>query len=296
MTAPAPNSCLYQGRVMHHRLRPVHHRFTYRVFSLFLDLDETEEIDRRLWLLSIERGNLLSFRAADHGARDGSPLKPWVLARLAEAGIELERPGVRLLCFPRLFGYVFNPISVYFCYEDERLAAVVYEVKNTFGGQHVYTFKVQRAGAGDRLAAHGCAKDFYVSPFIDMEARYEFHVAEPGRRLTVVIKETERGLPLLIASQSGERFPLTDRAIVGCLAVGSLHDVQGFPWHSCRGPAAVVERSTAVRQGAASDPRGHGSNGMSAMAETARNDVRGRSHDRRAPLALRRRARAGPGS
>ncbi len=218
MTAPAPNSCLYQGRVMHHRLRPVHHRFTYRVFSLFLDLDETEEIDRRLWLLSIERGNLLSFRAADHGARDGSPLKPWVLARLAEAGIELERPGVRLLCFPRLFGYVFNPISVYFCYEDGRLAAVVYEVKNTFGGQHVYTFKVQRAGAGDRLAAHGCAKDFYVSPFIDMEARYEFHVAEPGRRLTVVIKETERGLPLLIASQSGERFPLTDRAIVGCLA------------------------------------------------------------------------------
>lgn len=217
MSAAGGSSCLYQGRVMHHRLRPVRHRFSYRVFSLFLDLDETAAVNARLWLLSVERPNFLSFRAADHGARDGSPLKPWVLARLAEAGIELERPSIRLLCFPRLFGYVFNPISVYFCYDCDRLAAIVYEVKNTFGGQHIYTFKVHRAGAGDRLAVHGCAKDFYVSPFIDMEARYEFHVAEPGRRLAVVIKETERGLPLLIASQSGERCPLTDRAILGCL-------------------------------------------------------------------------------
>jgi DUF1365 family protein len=202
---------------MHHRLRPVRHRFTYRVFSLFLDLDELEVVDRRLRLLSIERWNLLSFRAADHGARDGSPLQPWVLDRLAEAGITLPRPVIRLLCFPRLFGYVFNPISVYFCYDGERLAAIVYEVKNTFGGQHAYTFSVRRAGSGDRLAAHGCAKDFYVSPFIDMDARYEFQLAEPGRRLAMVIKETERGLPLLIASQSGEQRPLTDRAIVACL-------------------------------------------------------------------------------
>ena len=218
MNVAAPSSCLYQGRVMHHRLRPVRHRFTYRVFSLLLDLDELDAVDRRLRLLSVERPNLLSFRAADHGARDGSPLKPWVLAQLDAAGIALACPTVRLLCFPRLLGYVFNPISVYFCYDDGRLAAMVYEVKNTFGGQHVYSFKVARAGAGGRLAVHGCAKDFYVSPFIDMEARYEFHVAEPGRRLAVVIKETERGLPLLIASQSGERQPLTDRAIFGCLA------------------------------------------------------------------------------
>jgi DUF1365 family protein len=217
MIAPPANSWLYQGRVMHHRLRPVRHRFTYRVFSLFLDLDEVAEVDRRLWLLSVERPNLLSFRSVDHGARDGSPLKPWVLARLAEAGVELARPRVRLLCFPRLLGYVFNPISVYYCYDADRLAAMVYEVKNTFGGQHAYAFRVERAGSGNRLAAHGCAKDFYVSPFIDMDARYEFHVAEPGRRLAFVIKETERGLPLLVASQSGERRPLTDASILRCL-------------------------------------------------------------------------------
>ncbi len=203
---------------MHHRLRPIGHRFTYRVFSLFLDLDEAASVGKRLWLLSVERPNLLSFWARDHGARDGSPLEPWVRDRLADAGIVLDQPRIRLLCFPRLLGYVFNPLSIYFCYEPDRLAAIVYEVKNTFGGQHAYAFRVRRAGSGDRLIAHGCAKEFYVSPFIDMAARYEFHLAEPGRRLAVVIKETERGLPLLIASQSGERRPLTDRAILACLA------------------------------------------------------------------------------
>jgi hypothetical protein len=228
MTDAAVHSCLYQGRVMHHRLRPVPHRFTYRVFSLFLDLDEAAAVNRRLWLLSVERPNLLSFRAKDHGARDGSPLKPWVLARLAEAGIVLDDPRVRLLCFPRLLGYVFNPLSIYFCYDAERLAAILYEVKNTFGGQHTYAFRVRRAGAGDRLAAHGCAKDFYVSPFIDMDARYAFHLAEPGRRLAVVIKETERGEPLLVASQSGERRPLTDGSILACLATDLLMTFKVF--------------------------------------------------------------------
>src|SRR3954469_19455317 len=111
----ALRSCLYQGRVMHHRLRPVRHRFTYRVFSLYLDLDELAAVDRASRLLSVERFNLLSFKAADHGPRDGSPLKPWLLARLAEQGIVLDRPRVMLLCFPRLLGFVFNPLSIYFC-------------------------------------------------------------------------------------------------------------------------------------------------------------------------------------
>ena len=167
---------------MHHRLRPVRHRFTYRVFSLFLDLDETRRRSTGGSGCSRSSGAICSsFRAADHGARDGSPLQALGAGAAGRGGHRAGRPRIRLLCFPRLFGYVFNPISVYFCYDDERLAAIVYEVKNTFGGQHVYTFRVQRAGAGDRLAAHGCAKEFYVSPFIDMEARYEFHVAEPGR-------------------------------------------------------------------------------------------------------------------
>ena len=228
MSAEITHSCLYQGRVMHHRLRPVQHRFTYRVFSLFLDLDELPELARRLRFLSFEHSNLLSFRAIDHGTRDGSPLKPWVLARLAEAGIVLTGPRIRLLCFPRVLGFAFNPISVYFCYEGDRLAAVVYEVKNTFGGQHAYSFGVRRAGAGDRLAVHSCAKEFYVSPFIDMAARYDFHVAEPGERLALLIRESEHGDPLLIASQVGERLPLTDAVILRCLAADLLMTFKVF--------------------------------------------------------------------
>jgi uncharacterized protein len=218
MTGGTPASCLYQGRVMHHRLRPVRHRFVYRVFSLYLDLDELAPVDRSLRLLSVGRRNVLSFHPADHGARDGSSLKPWVLARLAERGIALAEPRVRLLCFPRLFGYVFDPLSGYFGFDGTTLSAVVYEVKNTFGGQHVYSFAVSRAGGGLRLDAHGCAKSFYVSPFVGMAARYEFHVAEPGEHLAVVIRESEHGSPLLVASQVGERRPLTDRSILACLA------------------------------------------------------------------------------
>ena len=228
MTGTALASCLYQARVMHHRLRPVRHRFTYRVFSLLLDLDEADRINRRLWLLSVERPNLLSFRAKDHGARDGSALKPWTLERLAAAGITLSDPSIRLLCFPRLFGFVFNPLSIYFCYDGARLAALIYEVKNTFGGQHVYTFPVRFAGRGGRILAHGCAKDFYVSPFIDMDARYEFQLAEPGERLAVVIRAPERGLPLVVAGQIGKRRPLADRALLACLASDLLMTIKVF--------------------------------------------------------------------
>jgi DUF1365 family protein len=221
MTSEGSRSCLYRGRVMHHRLRPVRHRFTYRVFSLHLDLDELAALDRRLRLFSVERWNLLSFRNADHGARDGSPLAPWVLDRLAAAGIRLARPRVTLLCFPRVLGYAFNPLSVYFCHDGERLAAVLYEVKNTFGEQHVYAFPVRHEGYGPRLAAHGCPKAFYVSPFLPMTTSYRFRLEEPGRRLVLVIEAAEHGRPVLVASQIGARETLDDRTIVRCL-VGNL--------------------------------------------------------------------------
>jgi DUF1365 family protein len=217
-TAPI-RSCIYQGRVMHHRLRPVQHRFVYRVFSVFLDLDELPALNTRLRLFSVERRNLLSFRAADHGDRDGTALHPWVTQQLAASGIALVRPRIMLLCFPRVLGYAFNPLSIYFCYDDDRLTAIVYEVKNTFGGQHAYVFPVQREDNHRRLTAHGCDKNFSVSPFIDMEARYEFDVAVPDQRLCVVIRESERGAPLLVASQVGRRRPLTDTTIFACLAV-----------------------------------------------------------------------------
>ncbi|MEM6422006.1 MAG: DUF1365 domain-containing protein, partial [Pseudomonadota bacterium] len=125
--------CLYVGHVMHRRLTPFAHQFRYRVFSLLLDIDRLEETCAGLRLLALDRFALLAFHRRDHGPRDGSALRPWVEARLATEDIA---PPARiwLLSFPRILGYVFNPLSVYFC-EDAggRLTAVVYEVKNTFG-------------------------------------------------------------------------------------------------------------------------------------------------------------------
>lgn len=221
MTEPAPRSALYRGRIVHQRLQPVRHRFSYRVFSLYVDLDELDHLGRGLRLLSVDQPNLISFRVADHGPRDGRPLKPWALRQLAAAGVELGRPRIMLLCFPRVLGCAFNPLSVYYAFDGPRLAGLLYEVKNTFGEQHVYAFAVRGASRRGRLVAHGCAKGFFVSPFIDMAARYRFHLTQPGPRLNLVIEETEHDRRVLVASHAARRLPLSDRSILQCL-VGNL--------------------------------------------------------------------------
>jgi DUF1365 family protein len=227
-------SCIYATRVMHKRMRPVRHRFVYNVFSLLLDLDELDEIDRRLRLLSVQRFNLMSFLFKDHGLRDGSDIRPWVDEQFERAG--LPRPArTRLLCFPRLFGYVFNPLSIYYGYDtDERLMGIVYEVKNTFGGQHCYVLPVE---AGTTVVRQSCNKEFYVSPFIPMEATYHFKLEAPDERLMVAILETTAEGPLLVATQHGERRPLTDRQILRCLLVNGLMTVKviaGIHWEALR--------------------------------------------------------------
>jgi DUF1365 family protein len=212
---PPLRSCLYRGQVMHHRLRPTRHRFVYEVFSLYLDLDELDQVDRSLHLLSVGRRNLLSFHAADHGPRDGSALRPWVEAQLARHGIVDATARIVLLCFPRLLGYVFNPLSIYFCHgAGGAVRAIVYEVKNTFGEQHCYVFEATPANG--RLA-HACAKAMYVSPFIGMDARYEFKLRVPDERLLITIFEREPAGPVLTATYTGARRPLTDRELLRAL-------------------------------------------------------------------------------
>ncbi len=247
MTGQARRSRLYEGAVIHQRLRPVRHRFRYRVFSLMLDLGELDELAGELRLLGIERPGILGFRARDHGARDGSPLEPWALSQFAQGGQEGIR-RIELLCFPRLWGYVFNPLSVYFGYDArDRLAAVLYEVSNTFGGQHVYVLPTDpaRAASGGWLR-HATAKTFYVSPFIDMEARYEFALKAPGERLDLVIRETDRNGLFFAASQTGRMRPLDDRNLALCTmrhpamtlkVIGAIHLealrlwLKGAPFH-----------------------------------------------------------------
>ncbi|MEM7024696.1 MAG: DUF1365 domain-containing protein [Pseudomonadota bacterium] len=204
---------LYAGRVMHHRLAPVRHRFVYKVFSLLVDIDRLDALDRALRLFSYNRRNLVSFYDRDHGARDGSPLRPWVMAQLAKADLDFSCGRILLFCFPRLWGYVFNPISLYYCFDRSgRLGAIVCEVKNTFGGQHAY---VLPAGPDrdDEPVRHSATKGFYVSPFIEMDARYQFRITPPGERLALMISQWGGEGSRLVATLQAKRRPLVDRAL-----------------------------------------------------------------------------------
>jgi len=196
---------------MHRRLKPRHHAFCYRVFSLLLDIDELADLDRRSRLFRWNRPGVLSFRDGDHGEGD---LRAWLDGLLAREGIAADGPR-RVLCYPRLFGYVFNPLSVWFCYRaDERLVAIVYEVHNTYDERHAY---VLRVGNDETVVRQQAVKDFYVSPFLSMDCAYNFRIRPPRDDVMVAINETEGGEPILTATFSGKRKPFTDAALLGVL-------------------------------------------------------------------------------
>jgi len=227
------HSALYRGIVVHHRLRPVRHRLDYRVFSLLLDLDEIPALAQRLRLFSHNRPGLISFYDRDHGPGDGRALKPWVQAQMQAAGIEADGP-VRLLCFPRVLGFVFNPLSVFFCHRsDGSLAAILHEVNNTFGQRHCYLIPA-RIGA-DGLVRQVCDKNFYVSPFMAMATTYHFRIRPPADGLTLAIRQTDASGPILQASLVGQRQELTDAALLRAWARHPLMTakvVAGIHWEA----------------------------------------------------------------
>jgi DUF1365 family protein len=209
------HSALYWGRVMHQRMNPKKHRFRYRVFSVLFDLDELEDLDRGLNLFGYNRFALYSFNDRDHGPCDGSPLRPWIDARLAEAGIDLEGGRVKVLCMPRVLGHTFNPISVWFCYgADDALRAVLYEVHNTFGDKHSYLVPVSGTEASARVLHHDAVKKLYVSPFMPVSGGYSFRLEPAGEAYSLLIRyEGEEG-DRLIATHHAKRHPLTARALL----------------------------------------------------------------------------------
>jgi len=212
-------SCLYFGRVMHRRIRPFAHHFVYRVFSLFVDIDELPALARRLRLFSHNRFNLLSFHDRDHGACDGTPLRPWIETLLRRAAIELDGGPVRLLCFPRLLGYAFNPLAIWFCHRPGgELVATVYEVRNTFGERHCYVLPASAGAGGGGLVQQACPKRFYVSPFLAVAGHYAFRLFEPAERMSIAIRLSDDDGDLLTASHIGTRAPLDDRTLLrACL-------------------------------------------------------------------------------
>ena len=201
------NSYIYNGTVIHKRFKPKAHYFKYKVFSLLIDLSELEELDKKVNFFSLNKFNLISFYERDHGARDGSFLVDWVKQNLKANNIITEKIRIKLLCYPRILGYVFNPLSVFFIYnKDERLISILYEVKNTFGEQHTYVFRVENE---NKLIQNNCSKKFHVSPFIEMNCNYFFRVLKPVEKLSVIIDQYDKEGKILFASQDGIRSALT---------------------------------------------------------------------------------------
>jgi uncharacterized protein len=233
----APAS-LYFGDVMHARLKPIGHRFSYRVMSLLIDLDRLDEADRQCPLFGVNRAALYSFHEADHGERDGSSLRAYVQVRASEHGIDLTGGRVWLLCYPRLLGYTFNPLSVYFCSRASgALALIIYEVRNTFGEMQSYVLPV-RPG---EITAAGVRQEqdklFYVSPFVEMAARYRFRISPPGEEVRLRILEMDAEGPLLAATFSGRRRALSTDALLlafATLPLVTLKIIGAIHWEALR--------------------------------------------------------------
>jgi DUF1365 family protein len=198
-------------------MKPRAHRFNYRVMCLLIDLGRLEEAGRLSPLLKVNRRGLFSFHERDHGTGEFASLRTWAEGMLRQQGV--ARPAkILLLCYPRILGYVFNPISVYYAYDaDGLLTAVIYEVRNTFGGIHHYVRPVAAGELNEAGLRQEERKAFYVSPFIEMDMRYLFRLNSPGETVRIRILETDSEGPLLAATFSGNRQRVSSTRLLGTL-------------------------------------------------------------------------------
>lgn len=229
---PSEAAAFYAGWVMHQRMKPVGHRFQYDVFSLMVDLDRLDEADAQSKLFSVNRRNVVSFFERDHSGNDGS-LREYADRLLQAAGLEQPAAKIILVCYPRILGLVFNPLAVYYAYDETTaLVAVIYEVRNTFGERHTYVCPVRDGELSSDGLKQECDKIFHVSPFIPMNMRYHFHMALPSSSIQWRIVEKDPEGVLLVAVFSGQKQPLTTGNILRLAAriphltlkiVGAIH-------------------------------------------------------------------------
>ncbi len=229
-------SQLFFGQVMHQRMMPMAYRFAYRIFGLLIDIDSIEQELVALRWLSLDRFNLLSIRTQDHGPRDGSAWRPWIDKMLSEAGIH-DAVRIHLSCFPRILGYGFNPIAVWYCdNSDGETVAIISEVSNTFGGVYHYVHH----SAGEPLEwPVECITDkrFHVSPFIDMQQEYHFKFSQSESSFGILINEYQDDQLHLIASQQGDLQVLNNRH---CLKAFFMMPLMSFKimflihWHAVK--------------------------------------------------------------
>jgi uncharacterized protein len=228
-------SALYVGHVMHRRTRPRVHRLRYRLFSLMLDLDEIDRLAERLRFFSRNRFNLFAFHDRDYGAGTHEPLRAQVERHLASAGMNLGGGAIRLLTMPRILGFAFNPLSVYFCHDRQgALRAILYEVNNAFGQRHSYLLPAEPSGGTIR---QGCGKSFHVSPFMGMNMRYAFRLAPPDERLSLAITGSDEEGPIIIAVHRATRRPLTDAELLKAFVTHPLLTIKvvgGILWEALK--------------------------------------------------------------
>lgn len=213
----ARRSCLYECRVMHQRFTPRRHRFEYGIFMLAVDLSELDSLHRHLRFFSRNRRNLYEFRDRDHLVTDrpATDLREHLTCWLATQGVDLPADGrVLLVTLPRVFGYIFAPVSFYFCHHaDGRPIGAVAEVQNTFGELKPYFIPSEPSGEGERFRLIA-PKHFYVSPFSQLELSFDFKLRTPGDRLEISVNDVAGEQTVLISTLVGQRRPLTDAELM----------------------------------------------------------------------------------
>lgn len=202
------NSCLYECAVMHHRLAPKVHQFSYRIFLFSLDLDEIDELARRIFGFSRNRTNFYDFRDGDHLAPGPGSVREKLIAYLASQNVPWPEGGrVQLVTLPRVLGYVFNPVSFYFCFDASGTPfASVAEVSNTFKEMKLFLL---RPGGEDGRFRLVTPKHFYVSPFSSLDLEFDFKLRVPGETLEIHIDDRDAGRPVLVSALTGRRVALT---------------------------------------------------------------------------------------
>lgn len=216
----------YQSEVMHQRLRPFTYVFRYNIMSVCLDIDVFCNRTEPLSWLSFNRFGLMSIHTKDFGSRDGQNWRNWLTDLLAQYGLSQPANRILLSCIPRCLGYGFNPLAMWYAYDDqERLIAVVAEVSNTFGHFHHYVFAnggkpIEIKAKSLRFMAN---KAFHVSPFLNMQCAYHFAIRPPSASahtpISISIKETEDAQDTLVATQNARPIALPSNRL-GLLRLG----------------------------------------------------------------------------
>jgi len=230
------SSALYCGAVTHRRVRPRVHQLRYRIFNILIDLDELAFLDKRLRFFSLNRFNLFSFHERDHGDGSLTGLRQQIERHLKHGGMAGEPGAIRVLCMPRILGYVFNPLSIFFCHaKDGSLTAILYEVNNTFGERHSYLIPASQDESG--VVTQSCDKRFHVSPFMDIAMQYAFRVSPPAENVVVAVNGSDAEGLMIATVFSGLRQPLSDRSLFNAFfsyPLLTLKVVIGIHWEALK--------------------------------------------------------------